>query len=388
MAEIIGYGDAIDMRLPDDWGLATLKDLYSFLDEFTPIEVTGGKSARLDNQIDFLQLIYKDSLTNDANYLYFTLSGFNSSNNFSFLGIKVIRGSTNAKNIDLVYQGSFTFDSQKTSNGFLTSDAFKSINGVVNSETLDSAFHSSIWISGINEVLIDPTGATTLDSEMLNGPDSITGSIHGDYLMGYAGNDTIRGGGNSDFIDGGDGTDTSLYGTLRENITITKSGSTITLIQNFDRFDIGIDKPETLVNVERLKFIDGTLAFDVGQWETAGEAYRLYRAAFTRTPDNSGLKYWIEQLDNGQTDIQVAHNFIASSEFQVLYGKNPTHAQLVTAMYQNTLNRAPDQGGFDYWKGLLDNKQITSEQLLINFSESAENVAAVGVSINSGIWLA
>ena len=76
-----------------------------------------------------------------------------------------------------------------------------------------------------------------------------------------------------------------------------------------------------------------------------------------------------------------------SAEFQSLYGAAPTHTQLVTAMYQNVLNRAPDQSGFDYWKGLLDNNQITPEQLLINFSESNENVTAVGTAINSGIWL-
>ena len=173
------------------------------------------------------------------------------------------------------------------------------------------------------------------------------------------------------------------YTGARANYTVTQGGSGYTV-----KDDVGSAGTDTLNGVQRLKFSDGTLALDVAVWQTAGEAYRLYRAAFARTPDNGGLKYWIDQMDNnGQTHEQVAHNFIVSTEFKSLYGTDPTSAQLVTAMYRNVLNRTPDQSGYDYWKGLLDNHQITAEQLLINFSESNENITAVGVAINNGIWL-
>jgi hypothetical protein len=92
-------------------------------------------------------------------------------------------------------------------------------------------------------------------------------------------------------------------------------------------------------------------------------------------------------MDNGQTNIQVAHNFIVSAEYQALYGTSPTHAQELNALYQNVLNRTPDPSGYNYWLNLLDTNQITPEQILINFSESAENVAAVSGTINGGIWL-
>jgi hypothetical protein len=150
---------------------------------------------------------------------------------------------------------------------------------------------------------------------------------------------------------------------------------------------VGNGKTDVLTEVDRAIFRDSTLALDVGVWETSGAAYRLYQAAFARTPDKAGLKYWISQMDIGQTNIQVAHNFIVSNEYKVLYGADPTHDQFLTALYQNVLGRAPDKAGHDYWLNLLDTKQITPEQILINFSESTENVQTVGVAIQQGIWM-
>lgn len=224
------------------------------------------------------------------------------------------------------------------------------------------------------------TNAASFLQTILAGNDTITGSGSSVSLWGYAGADTLVGTSGNDTLDGGSGLDTASYSSAHTNYSLTKAASGYTVTSATSGTD-------TLANVERIQFSDGVVALDVDPWATAGEAYRLYRAAFARTPDNGGLKYWISQMDTGQTNEQVAHNFIVSAEFQSLYGTSPTHSQLVNAMYQNVLNRAPDQGGFDYWKGLLDNNQITPEQLLINFSESNENVAVVGVAINSGIWL-
>mgnify|MGYP003942493579 CR=1 FL=1 len=96
-------------------------------------------------------------------------------------------------------------------------------------------------------------------------------------------------------------------------------------------------------SVERLQFSDGTLALDTGSGQTAGEAYRLYQAAFNRTPDTAGLKYQTNALDSGYSLSTVAGNFIASPEFQRTYG-NVNDTQFITLLYQNVLHRAPDAG--------------------------------------------
>lgn len=200
-------------------------------------------------------------------------------------------------------------------------------------------------------------------------------------LSGTTGADTLTAGA-GEVINGGVGTDVANYTSARASYTVTYANSTITIANK-----TGTVLTDTLTNVERVKFSDGTLAFDIAKFEPAGEAYRLYQAAFKRTPDTGGLSYWVGQLDGGQTNEQVAHNFIVSNEFKTLYGSNPTNGELITAFYRNVLDRAPDQGGYDYWLGLLNNKQITAEQLLINFSESTENIALVASATQNGIWL-
>jgi hypothetical protein len=136
-----------------------------------------------------------------------------------------------------------------------------------------------------------------------------------------------------------------------------------------------------LANVERLQFSDQTVALDIKG--NAGESYRLYQAAFNRTPDKVGLGYWINSMDQGHSLMQVAASFIDSAEFAEKYGANPSDAQYVQALYQNVLHRAPDATGYDFWLHAL---QIAPRaEVLVNFSESPENQAQVIGAIANGI---
>ena len=56
-------------------------------------------------------------------------------------------------------------------------------------------------------------------------------------------------------------------------------------------------------------------------------------------------------------------------------------------MYRNVLDRPAEGEGFNFWTGELNSGRMTREQVLVNFSESAENMAAVLPSIQGGIWL-
>ena len=117
----------------------------------------------------------------------------------------------------------------------------------------------------------------------------------------------------------------------------------------------------------------------------AGQAYRIYQAAFNRTPDNGGLKYWIGEMDNGSSLYSVADGFVHSAEFIAMYGTNPSTAQFVTKLYDNVLHRAPDSGGYGYWVDQLASHAQTREQVLTGFSESAENQAALIGAIENGM---
>lgn len=145
---------------------------------------------------------------------------------------------------------------------------------------------------------------------------------------------------------------------------------------------LGSDGVQTVRQPFRLDFSDLSLAFDVDG--NAGKAYRLYRAAFDRKPDSVGLGFWIAALDGGSSTDIMARGFVTSHEFGQLYGVAPSQAQILTALYRNVLHREPDEAGFDYWFQQM-NKGLSVEQLLINFSESAENRKQVAAEVGLGI---
>jgi hypothetical protein len=102
--------------------------------------------------------------------------------------------------------------------------------------------------------------------------------------------------------------------------------------------------------------------------------FRLYNAAFKRLPDPDGLKYWINNYSTGIDDESaVASSFLASAEFKQRYGDNISNAKYVETLYTNVLGRNYDQEGYNYWLGNLNNGKETRYELLLGFSESAEN---------------
>lgn len=140
--------------------------------------------------------------------------------------------------------------------------------------------------------------------------------------------------------------------------------------------------PQNLGSVKRILFADGALAFDTDGM--AGKAYRVYQAAFNRTPDVAGLGFWINAMDNQLSLPAVAQGFINSAEFVSIYGDNPGNEAFVTRLYNNVLHRAPEAGGFAFWVNSL-NIGATRAQVLAQFSESAENQAGVASAISNGI---
>jgi hypothetical protein len=90
-------------------------------------------------------------------------------------------------------------------------------------------------------------------------------------------------------------------------------------------------------------------------------------------------------MDTGMDYSSVAQNFVNSSEFKTAFGgNNPTANTLVTKLYNNVLNRAPDAGGLAFWQDKLNTGWSTAD-VLGYFSTSAENVTNVTPLIANGI---
>ena len=115
----------------------------------------------------------------------------------------------------------------------------------------------------------------------------------------------------------------------------------------------------------------------------AGQAYRLYKAALNRTPDENGLAGWIKFMDDGGALITMAQQFIDSQEFRTKYGVLD-NADFVNQLYINVLNRNGEPSGVNGWVGGLNNG-LSRADVLKGFSESSENQANVIGQIKNGI---
>ncbi len=194
-------------------------------------------------------------------------------------------------------------------------------------------------------------------------------------LAGGTGNDILSGGAGNDTLDGGAGVGTAVFSGSRAAYTLIRTSSGMTAASTAEGTD-------TLMHMERRQFTDKTIIFDLDG--NAGQAYRLYQAAFDRVPDQGGLGYRIDQMDSGMGLSQVATEFINSAEFKSLYGNNPSNDQFVTLLYDNVLLRAPDTGSFNYWMNELDHG-TSREDALIGFSGSLENQLSLVGIVQTGV---
>ena len=203
-----------------------------------------------------------------------------------------------------------------------------------------------------------------------------------DIIKATKGNNIIVAGAGNDDIDGGDGLDSVVVKSTRQetNITFDKLSKKWTVTSDSD----GVD---SLSNVERIVFDDQAVALDIDG--NAGQAYRLYKAAFDRDPmqgDTTGLGFWINASDNGVGLVDISNDFITSSEFKSLYGEAPSNAEFLTALYNNVLDRSPDGDGYEWWLTQMEsNPDLSWAQLLTDFSESNENYQNVESLVEKGI---
>ena len=144
--------------------------------------------------------------------------------------------------------------------------------------------------------------------------------------------------------------------------------------------------PDPITGYTFLRFADKDLfiiddikeTFDqvTGLNTDSGKMFRLYNAAFKRLPDADGLRYWIGKYSSGVNDDRaVASSFLVSDEFALRYGTDITDTTYVNTLYKNVLGRDADTSGLNYWLGQLNSGAETRYEVLLGFSESAENKA-------------
>jgi hypothetical protein len=201
--------------------------------------------------------------------------------------------------------------------------------------------------------------------------DIIRGNHVNNHLTGGAGNDVLLGRGGDDILDGGTGFDTADYvGVRRQYVASSSSVS-----GNGEGTD-------TLTGIEQARFVDGILTFDASS--ASAQVMRLYSATLNRVPDQGGLEANTGAL--ASLGLQgLANTFVASAEFQARFGAL-NNQQFVEQLYVFALGRIGDAPGIASWVALL-NGGASRGQVVVGFSESAENVGRTAATLNAGLWV-
>jgi hypothetical protein len=231
------------------------------------------------------------------------------------------------------------------------------------------------------KLVLTPNAASTIIHYAIDGftvnnlPQAFGANRTGSVVAGTAGPDVIAAGPTATIIDGQGGFDRAVFDDWKANYTVERSGADL-IVAN------GKGTHMTVSNVERVAFHDYTLALDIDG--AAGQMYRLYQAAFDRKPNAWELGFWIKKADAGASLHQIADAFVLSSEFALRYGQNASAETFVAALYDNVLHRASDPSGVEFWVNAVKSG-VDRADVLIQFSESPENIAQVIASIQDGI---
>ena len=103
---------------------------------------------------------------------------------------------------------------------------------------------------------------------------------------------------------------------------------------------------------------------------------RLYTAAFGRKPDEAGLQFWINVMNDPLVSYKdVSQDFVNSPEFSTIASPESSSNVFTSALYQNVLGRAPDASGLEYWTKQLDSGLQDRADVLMGFANSPENIA-------------
>ncbi len=230
---------------------------------------------------------------------------------------------------------------------------------------------------------------------------------------GGAGDDTITGGGNSDSIRGGEGSDSLTGGEGRDTIIAGPGNDTINAGDDWDTvilqtgrnaFNVEVDNGTLVLTnsvtgaVNRVSQAE-YIRFEGGNYNEQGvpqtdslvilaladdqqaQVARLYESMLGRAADSDGLRFWLNELQNGlasqdfNTVIKgIATSFALTPEFEARFGET-SDEQFLNALYATAFGRTPDADGQAYWLNELASG-VSRAEVAMNFALSAEGQEA------------
>ena len=198
-------------------------------------------------------------------------------------------------------------------------------------------------------------------------PEVLTASDN-DVIYGGTGQDTITGGFGDDWIDGGKGLDTAIYSGRFDEYKVTR----ITQAVNVN--SATSQEKDTLINVERLRFSDKSLALDLDG--NAGSVAKILGAVFGANALSNaayvgiGLNY----LDKG-----MSYSTLMQLAIDARLGGRSSNSEVVNLLYTNVVGNEPDAATLNYYKGLLDDSIFTQATLGVLAADTSVNAIKVNL---------
>jgi len=210
-----------------------------------------------------------------------------------------------------------------------------------------------------------------------SGNDDIRNTVagSGDEFETGAGNDRVHAGAGNDRIHAGSGIDTAVYTGPRTDYAISLAGG-VRLVN--DRV-AGRDGNDSLTDVERVKFVDAAIAYDVGG--NAGAAAKLVGAVFgaSALQDGALVASYLSLIDNGASHEETAAVAVASDRFAQLAGSH-SNADFVAMVYRNVVGVAPSAEDLKLFLSLLDSGTYTQAGLAVLAADTPQNATRIDLA--------
>ena len=175
----------------------------------------------------------------------------------------------------------------------------------------------------------------------------------------------------SDTVIGGIGFDTVNIPNNIKNFNYTSNASEIDFTGT-----VSGAKQYKLLNIERVRFLDSSIAFDINSGN-AGIAVEILGVIFGKTFNNNQKQTGqaINFLDSGKSPIDLA-KLLLNTKYP-LGVDNQTEIKL---LYQNLLNVQPSSSDLSYWSDQILNGTYTQSNLALMASQTQLNLTNVNLS--------
>jgi FG-GAP-like repeat/RTX calcium-binding nonapeptide repeat (4 copies) len=208
---------------------------------------------------------------------------------------------------------------------------------------------------GMTDLLTNTGNTSYVDINTLVNGHIYKASIEGRKLTGSSGNDTFIGSNFDDVINGGAGIDTAVFKGTRANHTTT-------------------DGTDTLINIERLKFSDVSVALDLDG--NAGQVAKILGAVFgaKSLANKSYVGIGLAYIDGG-----MSYEALCALAMQAT--GTTSHAAIVNLLWKNVIGTPINAGDQAYFVGLLDSGMSTGTltTLAADTFQNATNIGLFGL---------